>query len=115
MKTDFKFEGVCYPPEETLKQLNELADRALMITIKRLSDALGCDITQRTRKGDVPTARFVAWRWLYKRGLTVVQIGALFGMNHSTVSYGLKQADMYLTTGDQLVVGLWNRIKDLEG
>ena len=71
--------------------------------IRMLSSKLGVDITDKSRKRDVTTARFVAFHWLRKNGYTCMEIAEMFGMHHSTVSYGVQEVDDFLSIGDKMV------------
>ncbi len=84
------------------------------IDLSIFSEALGVDITQRTRKREVALSRFVVFLKLCISGLTRERIGDMFGMSHSSVSYGIKEVRMQLEAKDKLVTGLWNKVKDLK-
>ena len=71
--------------------------------IGMLSSKLGVDITDKSRKRDVTTARFVAFYWLRKNGYTCMEVAEMFGMHHSTVSYGVAEVDDFLSIGDKTV------------
>jgi len=71
--------------------------------IAMLSSKLGVDITDKSRKRDVTTARFVAFHWLRKNGYTCMEVAEMFGMHHSTVSYGVQEVDDFLSIGDKTV------------
>ena len=71
--------------------------------IGMLSSKLGVDITDKSRKRDVTTARFVAFYWLRKNGYTCMEVADMFGMHHSTVSYGVQEVDDFLSIGDKTV------------
>ena len=71
--------------------------------IAMLSSKLGVDITNKSRKRDVTTARFVAFYWLRKNGYTCMEAAEMFGMHHSTVSYGVQEIEDFLSIGDKTV------------
>lgn len=72
--------------------------------IEMLSSKLGVDITDKSRKRDVTTARFVAFYWLRKNGYTCVEVAEMFGMHHSTVSYGVQEIEDFLSICDKTVL-----------
>ena len=71
--------------------------------IGMLSSKLGVDITDKSQKRDVTTARFVAFHWLRKNGYTCMEVAEMFGMHHSTVSYGVQEVDDFLSICDKTV------------
>ena len=71
--------------------------------IGMLSSKLGVDITDKSRKRGVTTARFVAFYWLRKNGYTCMEVAEMFVMHHSTVSYGVAEVDDFLSIGDKMV------------
>ena len=71
--------------------------------IAMLSSKLGVDITDKSRRRGVATARFVAFHWLRKNGYTCMEVAEMFGMHHSTVSYGVQEVDDFLSIGDKTV------------
>ena len=84
------------------------------IDLSIFSEALGVDITQRSKKRDVALPRFVVFRKLSTYGLTRQTVGDLFDMNHSSVTHGVKEVETQLEIKDKLVTGLWNKVKDLK-
>ena len=72
--------------------------------IGMLSSKLGVDITDKSRKRGVTTARFVAFHWLRKNGYTCMEVADMFGMHHSTVSYGVMEVDDFISIGDKTVM-----------
>lgn len=78
--------------------------------IEMLSRKLGVDITDKSRKRDVTTARFVAFHWLRKMGYTCVEVAEMFGMHHSTVSYGVQEVDDFLSIGDKMVKEVYDKL-----
>ena len=79
--------------------------------IGMLSSKLGVDITDKSRKRDITTARFVAFHWLRKHGYTCMEVAEMFGMHHSTVSYGVIVVDDFLSIGDKIVVEMCNKLR----
>lgn len=79
--------------------------------IEMLSRKLGVDITDKSRKRDVTTARFVAFHWLRKNGYTCVEVGDMFGVHHSTVSYGVRVIEDFLSIGDKMVREVYDKLK----
>lgn len=79
--------------------------------IEMLSSKLGVDITDKSRKRGVTTARFVAFHWLREHGYTCMEVAEMFGMHHSTVSYGVMGVDDFLSIGDKTVVEMCNRLR----
>ena len=71
--------------------------------IRMLSSKLGVDITDKSRKRGVTTARFVAFHWLRKMGFTCMEVADMFGMHHSTVRYGVMEIEDFLSIGDKTV------------
>lgn len=84
------------------------------IDLSIFSEALGVDVTRKTRKRVVAAARFVVFKKLSQYGFTWQQIGGLFGLNHPAVSYGIKEVSIKLSIGDKLVTEMWNKVKDLK-
>jgi chromosomal replication initiation ATPase DnaA len=78
--------------------------------IAMLSRKLGVDITDKSRKRDVTTARFVAFHWLRKNGYTCVEVGDMFGVHHSTVSYGVRVIEDFLSIGDKMVKEVYDKL-----
>ena len=78
--------------------------------IGMLSRKLGVDITDKSRKRGVTTARFVAFHWLRKMGYTCVEVADMFGMHHSTVSYGVMEVDDFLSIGDRMVMEMCDKL-----
>ena len=78
--------------------------------IEMLSRKLGVDITDKSRIRGVTTARFVAFHWLRKNGYTCVEVADMFGMHHSTVSYGVMEVDDFLSIGDKLVREMYDKL-----
>ena len=79
--------------------------------IEMLSRKLGVDITDKSRKRGVTTARFVAFHWLRKMGFTCMEVGDMFGMHHSTVSYGVQETEDFLSIGDKTVVEMCDKLR----
>lgn len=79
--------------------------------IEMLSRKLGVDITDKSRKRGVTTARFVAFHWLREIGYTCMEVADMFGMHHSTVSYGVMEVDDFLSIGDKTVVEMCNKLR----
>lgn len=82
--------------------------------IGMLSSKLGVDITDKSRKRDVTTARFVAFYWLRKNGYTCMEVAEMFGMHHSTVSYGVQEVDDFLSIGDKTVMEMCDKLRCLD-
>ena len=82
--------------------------------IEILSRKLGVDITDKSRKRGVTTARFVAFHWLRKNGYTCVEVADMFGMHHSTVSYGVMEVDDFLSIGDKMVREMYDKLRCLD-
>ena len=82
--------------------------------IGMLSSKLGVDITDKSRKRDVTTARFVAFYWLRKNGYTCVEVAEMFGMHHSTVSYGVMEVEDFLSIGDKTVREMCDKLRCLD-
>ena len=82
--------------------------------IRMLSSKLGVDITDKSRKRGVTTARFVAFHWLRKMGFTCMEVGEMFGMHHSTVSYGVQEVDDFLSIGDKTVRDMCDKLRCLD-
>ena len=82
--------------------------------IRMLSRKLGVDITDKSRKRGVTTARFVAFHWLRKMGYTCVEVAEMFGMHHSTVSYGVQEVDDFLSIGDKMVMEMYDKLRCLD-
>ena len=78
--------------------------------IGMLSRKLGVDITDNSRKRGVTTARFVAFYWLRKNGYTCMEVAGMFGMHHSTVSYGVQEIEDFLSIGDKTVLEMCYRL-----
>ena len=78
--------------------------------IGMLSRKLGVDITDKSRKRGVTTARFVAFYWLRKNGYTCMEVAEMFGMHHSTVSYGVQEIEDFLSIGDKTVLEMCYRL-----
>ena len=78
--------------------------------IRMLSRKLGVDITDKSRKRDVTTARFVAFHWLREMGYTCMEVAEMFGMHHSTVSYGVQEVDDFLSIGDKTVMDMCDKL-----
>jgi len=78
--------------------------------IGMLSSKLGVDITDKSRKRGVTTARFVAFHWLRKMGYTCVEVAEMFGMHHSTVSYGVQEIEDFLSIGDKTVIEMCDKL-----
>ena len=78
--------------------------------IEMLSRKLGVDITDKSRIRGVTTARFVAFHWLRKNGYTCVEVADMFGMHHSTVSYGVMEVDDFLSIGDKMVKEVYDKL-----
>ena len=78
--------------------------------IGMLSRKLGVDITDKSRKRGVATARFVAFHWLRRMGFTCVEVADMFGMHHSTVSYGVQEVDDFLSIGDKMVKEMYDKL-----
>ena len=78
--------------------------------IGMLSRKLGVDITDKSRKRGVTTARFVAFHWLREMGYTCVEVAEMFGMHHSTVSYGVMEVDDFLSIGDKTVMEMCDKL-----
>lgn len=79
--------------------------------IEMLSRKLGVDITDKSRKRGVTTARFVAFHWLMKNGYTCVEVAEMFGMHHSTVSYGVRVIEDFLSIGDKMVREVYDKLR----
>ena len=79
--------------------------------IEMLSSKLGVDITDKSRKRGVTTARFVAFHWLRKMGFTCMEVAEMFGMHHSTVSYGVMEVDDFLSIGDKTVREMCDKLR----
>ena len=82
--------------------------------IEMLSSKLGVDITDKSRKRGVTTARFVAFHWLRKMGYTCMEVADMFGMHHSTVSYGVMEVDDFLSIGDKTVMEMCDKLRCLD-
>ena len=82
--------------------------------IEMLSRKLGVDITDKSRKRDVATARFVAFHWLRKMGYTCMEVAEMFGMHHSRVSYGVQEVDDFLSIGDKMVMEMCDKLRCLD-
>ena len=82
--------------------------------IEMLSSKLGVDITDKSRKSGVTTARFVAFHWLRKMGYTCMEVADMFGMHHSTVSYGVQEVDDFLSIGDKTVREMCDKLRYLD-
>ena len=82
--------------------------------IEMLSRKLGIDITDKSRKRDVATARFVAFHWLRENGYTCTEVAEMFGMHHSTVSYGVMEVDDFLSIGDKTVREMCDKLRCLD-
>ena len=78
--------------------------------IGMLSRKLGVDITDKSRKRGVATARFVAFHWLRENGYTCVEVGDMFGVHHSTVSYGVRVIEDFLSIGDKMVREVYDKL-----
>jgi chromosomal replication initiation ATPase DnaA len=82
--------------------------------IAMLSRKLGVDITDKSRKRNTTTARFVAFYWLRKMGYTCTEVAEMFGMHHSTVSYGVQEVDDFLSIGDKTVREMCDTLRCLD-
>ena len=82
--------------------------------IAMLSSKLGVDITDKSRRRGVTTARFVAFHWLRKNGYTCMEVAEMFGMHHSTVSYGVQEVDDFLSIGDKMVMEMCDKLRCLD-
>ena len=78
--------------------------------IEMLSRKLGVDITDKSRKRNTTTARFVAFHWLRENGYTCTEVAEMFGMHHSTVSYGVMEVDDFLSIGDKTVKEMCDKL-----
>ena len=78
--------------------------------IGMLSRKLGVDITDKSRKRGVTTARFVVFYWLRKNGYTCMEVAEMFGMHHSTVSYGVQEIEGFISIGDKTVLEMCYRL-----
>lgn len=68
-------------------------ERAKMRCVVR-AQAFGLDwetVTSKLRERHVVEYRFMCWNLLYQAGMNKTQIGQMFGRDHATVIYGLKQ------------------------
>ena len=88
----------------TMEEKNKGISAEAKEVIVRLSHKRGVDITDKSRKRGETTARFVAFHWLRKMGYTCVEVAEMFGMHHSTVSYGVMEVDDFLSSGDKTVM-----------
>ena len=82
--------------------------------IGMLSRKLGVDIMDKSRKRGVTTARFVAFHWLRENGYTCMEVADMFGMHHSTVSYGVQEVDDFLSIGDRMVREMCDKLRCLD-
>lgn len=68
--------------------------------ISRIANTLfritGVDCRAKTRQKDVIIARFIAYHYLYhEEGLTLQEIGQVFGKHHSTILKGIRVVDTW--------------------
>jgi hypothetical protein len=85
-----------------------------MATIKeliRIAEEHG--LKKKTRKRDIVYKRNYMFSEL-RKGLTFEQVGNIFGMNHSTVLYGINQHELFMKQRDPLYMGiiseLWQEV-----
>jgi hypothetical protein len=85
-----------------------------MATIKELikiAEAHG--LQRKTRKRDIVYKRYYIFSEM-RKGLTFEQVGDMFGMNHSTVLYGVNQHELFMKQRDALYMGiiseLWQEV-----
>ena len=93
-----------------MKTENKCISSETKEVIGMLSRKLGVDITDKSRKRDVTTARFVAFHWLRENGYTCVEVGDMFGVHHSTVSYGVRVIEDFLSIGDKMVKEVYDKL-----
>lgn len=94
----------------TMEKENKGISSEAKDVIEMLSHKLGVDITDKSRKRGVTTARFVAFHWLRGHGYTCIEVAEMFGMHHSTVSYGVMEVDDFLSIGDKTVEEMCNKL-----
>lgn len=78
------------------------------------SEALGVDITKKTRAREVATARFTVFYKLSLCGMKLRETADLFGVKHQAVIHGIKEVKDKLSINDSLMVGYWEKVKDLK-
>jgi chromosomal replication initiation ATPase DnaA len=93
-----------------MKTENKCISSEAKDVIEMLSRKLGVNITSKSRKRDVTTARFVAFHWLRENGYTCVEVGEMFGVHHSTVSYGVRVIEDFLSIGDKMVKEVYDKL-----
>jgi chromosomal replication initiation ATPase DnaA len=72
------------------------------------------EILGRVRTRRLNDARHLYWLLLYRNGFCYSDIGRLAGRDHSTVISGIRRIRDLLETGDRLVGGMWEAVKDLD-
>ena len=80
---------------------------------RMLSSKLGVDITDKSRKRGVTTARFVAFHWLRKMGYTCMEVAEMFGMHHSGQLW-MMEVDDFLSIGDKTVMEMCDKLRCLD-
>lgn len=60
-------------------------------TVRRISENLQLDLLSKNRTRDFVYGRFIAFKILKNKELTLMEIADLFGIKHTTVIYGLQQ------------------------
>lgn len=55
--------------------------------------------------------RQVIWYFMRKAGMSYTDIGAMFGVTHSNVLYGVKRIRDLRSVGDNRTIGLFNKIE----
>jgi len=80
--------------------------------IRVVSKYYGVDCMEKNRKREYVDARMVAYKILKEWGYTVMRIAEMFGKNHSTIVFALKNFNTF-STYDPSLVRAYNAVKDI--
>ena len=82
--------------------------------IEKLSEILGIDLLQKSKREEVVWARFACFYLLRKNGFTSLEIGKMLGKHHATVLHGAKRFEEMLGINDPIAVRFWSILENFK-
>lgn len=86
---------------------------AMITEFAKLSGMSIDDVLGTSRAGKVSAIRQMYWKLLANNGFSRMQIGAMNGRNHSTITAGIKHINGLLDT-DRDLAEVWKKVRDIK-
>lgn len=80
----------------------------------KLTGTSPADILGRSRKREIVDARHLYWLLLRNSGLTYQAIARMSGKHHATVINGVRRMNGYIECGDEWMVGMLDKVKEIK-